>query len=101
MVGSGVWEGPCPHTPLPWLRIFLLKGPRKCWYDPRGHSVFPGQLGGHSCRQQSQRVSFWAPHPQQCPQIRMWKVLEREEGCLGEGPSVERQQAPGPCWTVP
>lgn len=84
MVGPGVWQGPCPHTPLPRLRIFCCKGRgRVGGYNPRGHSVFSGQLGGPLCGQQSQVISFWALHPRQCPQIRMWKVLEREEGPSG------------------
>lgn len=63
---------------------------------PEAAASFWAAWRSHLRRQQSQAVGFGALMPWWCPQIRMWKVLEREEG-----PSAESSLNPSPVSTGP
>lgn len=79
--------------------------------NPRDHRSSPGELEGHTGGGGTAGRSASGPlQPQQCPQIRMWKVLERKkERARGERPwtgwvRLLAGRAPrphAPPWTVP
>lgn len=76
----GAWEGPTPHVPPSLVKdFFCSKGPdivRGC--KPWRLQLPCWELGSHTVWTAEEGGGLRGPRPRPGPQIRTWKVLERE-----------------------